>query len=321
MKRTILYMLFGLLTLTACDKSDDPLEPSGNYSVLRFDFPQGNNPYDQDIVDIHDEYGTYVIYKDITDQDINRQWQSLGTSKPQTCDAVPAEDVQYYVDFFKKHVLDYVSPETAKLALPVKVYFIENLRNLDGTTGSGGTDTGSDSQVVSVKTDGFDYWSLSFKRDANGELPKDAQTLRYARCMFIYTMIKTAYENNLIEEDMDVRAKLDTETPLKYNRTDRRDPNFTWNRGYADRVSESNLTETNYVVISQIVKGNSAYKTEFDYFLSYCRLAMYYGRAYVENKYKNYPLVLEVYNDIVAYMLEKYGIDLEGIYDGPDNEQ
>lgn len=137
--------------------------------------------------------------------------------------------------------------------------------------------------------------------------------------MFIYTMIKAAYENNLIEEDMDVRAKLDTETPLKYKREDRRDPDYIWNRGYADRVSEGNLSETNFVVISQSVKGNSAYRTEFDYFLSYCRLAMYYGRDYVENKYNKYPLVLEVYNDIVAYMLDKYGIDLEGIYYGPDN--
>lgn len=110
MKRTILYTLFGLLTLTACDKSDGPLEPSGNYSVLRFDFPQGNNPWDDDIVDIHDEYGTYVIYKDITDQDINRQWQSLGTSKPQTCDPVPAEDVQYYVDFSRSMCLTMCRP-------------------------------------------------------------------------------------------------------------------------------------------------------------------------------------------------------------------
>lgn len=318
MKRTFLYTLVGLLSLTACEKDEDPLQPSGNYSVLRFDFPQGNNPWDDDIVDIHDKYGTYVIYKDITDQDINRQWQSLGTGTPQTCDPVPAEDVQYYVDFFKNHVLNYVSPEAAKLALRVKVYFVENMRDIGGGTGSGTGGTSSQS-VVKVKTDGFDYWSLSFKRDGNGELPKDDQTLRFARCMFIYTMIKSAYEKNLIEEDLEVRAKLDTSTRLE--RYDETDPDFIWTRGYADRVSESNFTETNYLMITQIVKGNSAYDTQYDYFLSYCRLAMYYGREYVEEKYADYPLVLEVYNDIVTYMMDKYGIDLEGIYFGPDSEQ
>lgn len=320
MKRTFLYTLVGLLSLTACESDEGPLQPSGNYSVLRFDFPQGNNPWDDDIVDIHDEYGTYVIYKDITDQDINRQWQSLGTGTPQTCDPVPAEDVQYYVDFFKNHVLGYVSPEAAKLALPVKVYFVENMRDIESGTGSG-TGGSTSNDVVSVKIDGFDYWSLSFKRDDNGELPKDDQTLRYARCKFIYTIIKAAYVNNLIEEDMDVRAKLDTKTPLKYKREDRGKPDYKWTRGYADRVSEGNFSEVEYVVISNSVKGNSAYDVEFDYFLSYCRLAMYYGREYVENKYKKYPLVLEVYNDIVAYMMDKYGIDLEGIYYGPDGEQ
>lgn len=321
MKKTLLYTLFGLLALTSCIKDEDPIQPSGNYSVLRFDFPQGNNPYDQEIVEIHDQYGIYVIYKDITDQDINRQWQSLGTGKPLTCDEIPEEDRQFYVDFLKDQVLSFVTPEFVKLALPVKVYLIENLRNLDGSSDDGsGTGGLQDNSVVKVKLDGFDYWALSLSRDENGEIPRDNATLRFGRCKFIYTMIQAAYEAGVIEENMEIRSKLDTTTALLCGRTNRFSPNYTRTRGYADNVSDRDFSENDYLFISMIINGNSAYRVEYDYFMNYCRLAMYYGREYVENKYASYPLVLEIYNDVVEYMLSKYGVDLESIYEGPVSE-
>ncbi len=36
MKRTILYTTLGLLSLTACNSDEVALDPTGNYSVLRF---------------------------------------------------------------------------------------------------------------------------------------------------------------------------------------------------------------------------------------------------------------------------------------------
>ena len=38
--------------MTACTPSEDPITPSGNYSVLRMEFPQGNNSWDEDIKEI-----------------------------------------------------------------------------------------------------------------------------------------------------------------------------------------------------------------------------------------------------------------------------
>ena len=44
---------------------------------------------------------------------------------------------------------------------------------------------------------------------------------------------------------------------------------------------------------------------------------MFFSRAEMQKKYAAYPLTLEIYDDIVAYMKNVYGIDLEGICAGP----
>lgn len=335
MKRTVLYTLLGLLALSSCNKDEDPIVPSGNYSVLRFDFPQGNHPFDDDIVQIHDVYGTYLIYKDITPQDLNRQWQGLGTGKLKDCDPVPEEDVEFYVDFFKDHVLSYMTPEAVRMALPVKIYFVQNLRDVEpdssdssdssddsGNSGSTGTGPVVDTSPVSVKTDGFDYWALSFTPECLAN--RDEAAIRFARCKFIYIILKTCYVNGTIEEDLSLRNKItwkNADGTYRPFDKDRRSADYPWKRGIPDRVVETDFTEVTPLYITEWMKEFTAYSVKNDWFLNYCRLAMYYGRDYVETKYANYPLVLELYNDIVELMLVKYGIDLEGVYAGPNTQE
>ena len=129
--------------ITGCYNEND-VTPSGNYSVLRFEFPQGNNSWDKEIEEIHNIYGVYLIYKDISTQDLNRKWTSLGTGKLYYGNDLTDEQVPYYLNFLKNHVLNYVSPEIAKTVLPVKIYMLDNLRGLlpgedpdDSGTGSG----------------------------------------------------------------------------------------------------------------------------------------------------------------------------------------
>ena len=77
LNKTLVALTIGLLGLTSCDKTDDPLEPSGNYSPLRVDFPQGTNEWDFRIEQIYKTYGVYLIYKDVTLEDLNRTWVSV----------------------------------------------------------------------------------------------------------------------------------------------------------------------------------------------------------------------------------------------------
>ena len=153
MKRFIYITVASLITMTACTPSEDPITPSGNYSVLRMEFPQGNNSWDEDIKEIHDKYGVYLLYKDITPADLNRKWTGIGTGKLYYGDDVPGTEVPYYVDFFKNNVFPYASTEMIQKNFPVKIYLQKDFRGVDpnlgggddsgtGGTGTGGTGTG-----------------------------------------------------------------------------------------------------------------------------------------------------------------------------------
>ena len=377
MKKALIYLTLGTLALTACDQTEDPIQPSGDYSVIRFDFPQGDNDFDMDIKEIHDVYGVYLIYKDVTLADINRRWTSLGTGNLYNGDAVPDEYVPFYVNFFKNHIFSNISPEIAYNALPIKIYMLENWAIYDpnktdeetpgtgtgtgttstgtgtsgtgtgtsgtgtgtsgtgtgtskpgtgtGTSGTGtgtsGTGTGTTTQtknIVTTVTNGFDYWAISFTRD--GIQANDKESLRVARCSFLYQMIKKAFEDGLIKEPTAIREKLDLKTAYK-NTTG--DPNHFLNRGIPYFLYENFIGSASgrqpaedKTVSFYVTEVSNPTATKF-YFLLYVRTAMFFSRAEMQKKYAAYPLTLEIYDDIVAYMKNVYGIDLEGICAGP----
>ncbi len=202
MKRFIYITVASLITMTACTPSEDPITPSGNYSVLRMEFPQGNNSWDEDIKEIHDKYGVYLLYKDITPADLNRKWTGVGTGKLYYGDDVPGTEVPYYVDFFKNNVFPYASTEMIQKNFPVKIYLQKDFRGVDpnlggddsgtggtggtGTGGTGGTGTGTDTGSTEIyipdvagftptKFDGFDYWAISFSNTELYWLQKRAE--------------------------------------------------------------------------------------------------------------------------------------------------
>lgn len=242
---------------------------------------------------------------------------------------MPEDDVKFYVDFFKDHVLSYMTPEAVRMALPVKIYFVQNLRDAgsdssDDPDDSGSTGTGPvvDNSPVTVKTDGFDYWALSFTPESVAN--HDEAALRFARCKFIYLILKTCYINGEIAEPMELRNRItwkNADGTYRAFDKDRRSADYPYKRGIPDRIVESDFSEVFPLYITQWMKEFTAYSVANDWFLNYCRLAMFYGREYVQKKYANYPLVLELYNDIVELMLVKYGIDLEGVYAGPQKQE
>ena len=77
-----LYKLGILLSavgiLASCYQEDD-LTPSENGMILRYEMPQGNNAWDEDIAQIYEEYGVYLVYKGLKDADFNRSWSGSGT--------------------------------------------------------------------------------------------------------------------------------------------------------------------------------------------------------------------------------------------------
>ena len=62
--KNILILALFVTVLFGCYDEDKivPLEPGEG--MVRYEFPQGENAWDQDIVEISEQFGVYLIYKD-----------------------------------------------------------------------------------------------------------------------------------------------------------------------------------------------------------------------------------------------------------------
>ncbi len=268
MKLNNFFLATGLaLTLSGC-YDEDKLEPTGNYSVLRFEFPQGNNPWDEDIAKIHEEYGTYLLYKGITMQDLNRTWTSVGTGgllyaghqpEKETAD-LSEEKVATYVSFLKDHILAYIAPKDSKGLLPVKIYMMQDLRLIPQNSDidpsyrentSGGPNSYWENQsdyFVPLKTDGFDYWAICLKGEEIELLKQDAGKLgeaaRQTRNIILYSIIKLSIMNGTITvpEGFTDGIVYDASKPTYDLRDAARDPSivndkdYYLNRGFIDVI-------------------------------------------------------------------------------------
>ncbi|MGQ7856890.1 hypothetical protein ACUN24_21845 [Pedobacter sp. WC2501] len=130
MKRYILslFVLSTILTLNACKKSEEPLTPSGADETYTYKVPQGNNAFDETIVDYYKKYGTYMLYK-FTEKDA--YWTPTGWKKPLevkgswTAGAeVEASDPVYIaaqLNLIKTKWFNFYSDKFLKKFLPVKI--------------------------------------------------------------------------------------------------------------------------------------------------------------------------------------------------------
>ena len=326
LNKTLVALTIGLLGLTSCDKTDDPLEPSGNYSPLRVDFPQGTNEWDSRIEQIYKTYGVYLIYKDVTPEDLNRTWVSVGTGDLYYGDDLPDEEVSFYVDFFEQQIFPYFSPEVVQKAFPIKIYMLKHLRAESRDVGGDGTGTGTGTGTIitevlpsgfkAMKWDGFDYWAISF---TESEIyASDDRSMKQKRCGIIYQIIANMVEDGTIVEPADLRDGVDLETALSVRKSDQ---NYRFNRGIPNSILTSFGvgTRTGAAELTSDYSGaNSMISTysgenNHEYFLNYIRNIMWFTATEFEEKYSAYPLIVEKYNLVANYMLVNCGLDLKAI--------
>ena len=214
-----IFALVALMTFEACRDSEEEITPSGNYSPIRGGFPQGTSKYDSLIYDIKQEYGVYLLYKDVTEEDMNRTWVSVGTGhiiiagdsidRDKGAWDLPNEHLPFYVDFFQNYIFPNISKEFAKTTFPVKIYMIHNLReearnfseeeeenkeennenSEDGGTG------GTTNKNLHIGT--FDNWVISFPDSVIFGNDKE-YILKQQRCMFMTHIIINSIESGKI---------------------------------------------------------------------------------------------------------------------------
>lgn len=333
-KVNIILAIIGLALLSYSCYNEDRLIPSGQFIPSGLPFPQGDNPWDEEIVKLHDTYGVYVFYKDVTEALLNREWTSVGTGDIYTGGDLSDDKVQFYVDFIKNDVFKYVNKELVTKTLPVRLYLLDNFRtrprieNNDegdtgtGDTGTGGTGTGgtgtTDPNFVPFYADGFDYWALSFTDDEIQNITHEARRLRSVP--FIYHMLKKAVMSEIITDIDDIREGVNTTKGFRNG--DLTNPNHCFNRGFPEDLSES-FNKSNKPWSPSVYFHKTAENYPHGDFLNLIRTNMWYSLQELEVKYpqEKYPLIRKRLDIVHKHLLDNYGIDLRAIGANSDSEQ
>lgn len=122
-----LLLLSTILILNACKKSEETLTPSG--IINTYSVPQGNNAFDQTIVDYYQKYGTYLLYK-FTEKDA--YWTPTGSKKPMQLpngvyqgggEVLPADPtyIPAQLSLIQNKLFAFYSDKFLKKFLPVKI--------------------------------------------------------------------------------------------------------------------------------------------------------------------------------------------------------
>lgn len=296
-KKLIPYIFWGIsLLILSCSNDDCRLPHRDDFEPCRFDFPQGTSAADKEIQKIHEETGAYIIYKNITSKDLNRNWIDPGsTSFAGT--PIGEKDLPFYLDFVTRNLLKYVEGKYLKNSLPVYFYFLQHLESVKGDRPT----------VVDLKTNGLDFWALGLSvEEIKGLSPEERVNLR---SRMIYPVLEALVEKGIISAPDEFSAGINYETALSKNpttSTGSKDKNYYRYRGFVDFVDDVSFDDAEIPTISMVKRSNAD-------LLSYIRIALYYSEQEFLEEYPRatYSLIYDRYQIITSYLKEVYNIDLK----------
>lgn len=300
MKKTFYIFTALLLAAVSCGK-EDTIDPTPMRDDLLFEFPQDNQEYDRKIQRIQEEYGTYVIYKDITDNLLNRAWINLYPSMTLTASAVAPEHIDSYVDWLENNLFCYFGSTPLKKFFPRYFFIVDNLHRVEN---------GIDKAHMPAKTDGVDFWAFSRKASSSGVLQSfDEKTVRIT---FAYALIKTAFEQGQIQVPSSFYQGIDYKNPV-YNAIYNDGTVHEWHyqlRGFVKYVQPTFEYESPATDISVISMAGED-------FLMYVRKILFSTPSQFISENARWDLVMSRYQ-IVLDVFKDLGIDLGAISEGPE---
>lgn len=334
--QTTAILLIGMTIFISCSDEENII-PSGNYSPIRGGFPQGDTEYDSLINEIKKEYGVYLLYKDITEEDLNRDWVSVGTGdiyvagyeeeREDRAWNLPKSHLPFYVNYFYNYIFPNISKEFAQSTFPVKIYMIHNLRTEprdfgeDGESNSGGTNT---DPFKSIKLGNFDNWAISFREEII--MGEDAEySLKQQRCIFMIELIYNSIAKGEIDSPDELWTGYDFSENLKMNHVNPSKENYKYKLGFVDMINDNFGTGVQKQVwVPPYANETSCYYWEkgkypnYNLFTTFIKNIMWLTPEEFEARYPSdtYPMIKEKYDIVVKHMLEQYGIDLVGIAEG-----
>ena len=216
----IIFSLFCLSLFLGCDEEE--ITPRGLGLPSRFEFPEGDNAWDEELVSIYDTYHTMLIYKNLDSSDFVRSWVEtggIGTSG-YSGQALDDELAAFYTDFVKNQVFAFLKPELVEGVLPNYIYLTYDLRQK-------GTATSGDYSLANY-WNGMDFWAWCLKMDPEGlsqwttcfDLPATPWEHKLRRGVILQNIISEMVEKGRITIPIEFEEDFDYSTPIKYSNAD-----------------------------------------------------------------------------------------------------
>lgn len=320
-----IWILMCFLLMSSCYE-EESIIPTHPGNTGRFEFPQGNNSWDDEIVKIYEEFGVRFIYKDIIDKDFTKSWTGGGGGLYATfygTGCINNEMVQFYVQFMKEHIFQYINPQITEKVFPMYWYLTYDFYSVLSFMP---VPTAQLNHSAATFLDAWltCFWGEEHVNPGNISNPatawkspvsgiKDSYTRR--RYDILSCILSEAIDrgNIAIPEEFDTGFDHGTRLVTSNTDEDRANPNHYLNRGYPGTINSTSLDFTNH---SSTTAPNA--KTTF---LNYIKIALRLTPAEREVLFPsaNYPFIKEKFDYMQRYMKEKYNIDLEKIANGPEN--
>lgn len=316
-----LWLFIACLTLASCYNEDTIVSATGGESG-RFDFPQGDNSWDKDILDIYEQFGIRFIYKDIIEKDFTKSWLAGATSNKSFHGGGTISDdmTRFYVIFMKNHVLQYLNPQVTEKIFPMYWYLAFNFYSITVYTA---TYSAYNQYKSHADLGMMDCWITCFwgqNVPTNKEplaawlSPKagDKASFTRRRMIILNDVLVAAINRGNIVMPAEFESGFDFTTRLVTGETvaNRADPNYYMRRGFPGRVNTSS---------GEYTKPTTSVTKAEQTFIYYLQLSMRYTQEEREEMFPSadYPFTKSKFDYVQKYMKDTYNIDLSAIANGP----
>ena len=194
--KTKLMLMVFLLSVCALFFScgEDDITPSEDNRLIAF--PQGNNDYDREIVEIYNQYGTQILYRYNTAM---MRWQ-VTDLLGYVCRQADEGYVGQAVSFIRHNCLDFYDPDSLRKYLPYRIYLASDLGrlfNYSGQDAAGNNVSINDTLWHTAASNG--YANLCFGL-ACSRLPRlSSDSLQLARGELNAALLSYAVEQGFIK--------------------------------------------------------------------------------------------------------------------------
>lgn len=308
-------LLSAVLCFGSCYQEDKlTLDADASGMMLRYTFPQGENRWDDIILEIKEKYRIYVIYKDLKDDDFNRTWLAGHGNTKNLGKSLTDEQAEFSVKFFKEQVLDFIPPKLIERVAPTYIYLGYDVVEYS-------YDAYFDKEYFDPKAtlvDGVDFWSFCLETSSsinierpNLERPSTPEEVFLARGGFIYAIVDEILKFGKIAVPKEFETDFDYKTAFvnKLPPSGIPDINHCNVRGFTGELISFNLI--NY---STNLTGVS-YTSPTKNFYQYVKHVMRFTRDEFLLKYPEdkYPMVVKYFDFTAKYLIDNYQWDLNKV--------